>query len=363
MRLTWIIGNGFDMNLGLRTGYGDFRTRVYFSDSYKSKLKDRLIQKLGDAGLDDFETAELWSDLEELLGKVTAYYKADEADDFHGTFEEMEQLLTDYVHVQDSRLPDVLPNECVDEFGESITRFDDRMAPQDRQRFNLKDVADNNLHRFISLNYTQALARLIDASSDASGVVAQHRAGSSTYNDIVREPFYVHGAINEDGEGLDVVFGVDSPEQVADESLLQDPLFAENWVKASRNTDLYGNANERELQKLIANTDVFCVYGCSMGKTDGRIWRAIGEHLVRHTDSKLVLFVYGLPDRHGREHRNYQRVREGARRAFQLAASLKDEAMASLDGRIFFVSSQDFFKMDGKLELGADPYDAGDLQD
>lgn len=359
MRITWIIGNGFDVNLGLKTGYRDFRDRVYLADSCKSELRNKLMQKLADASLSDFETAELWSDLEALLGSTTAYYEADEIDAFYDTFEEMERLLTDYVHEQESRLPDFLSEECIDEFKESITRFDDRMVPQDRQHFKLKGAADNHVHRFISLNYTQALARFVDASSDDNGLMSQHRVGNTTYSDIAKKLLYVHGAIEEGGVSSDVIFGVDSPEQVVNESFSKNALFAESWVKASRNTDLYGNTNEQELQELIANADVFCIYGCSMGKTDGRIWRAIGGHLLHCSDSKLVLFVYDLPDRHGREHRKYQKVRESRREAFRQAADLSDEDMASLDERIFFVPSKDYFKWDDKIELGADPYEGG----
>lgn len=357
MRITWIIGNGFDMNLGLKTSYRDFRERVYLSDSLKSELRDGLALRLADANVDNLKTDELWSDLEELLGRATVYYEADEADDFYGTFEEMERLLTDYVHEQESRLPDTLPSECVDEFRKSITRFDERMVPQDRQRFKLEGTADSHFHKFISLNYTQALARFVDASSDDNGVMSKHRVGNSTYNDFAGKPVYVHGAIGEDGATSDIVFGVDSPEQVANESFARDPLFAETWVKASRNTDLYGNTSEQKFQDLVADADTFCIYGCSMGKTDGRIWRAIAGHLLHYGGSKLVLFVCDLPDRHGREHRKYQRVREDKKKAFQQAAGLSDEDMTSLTGRIFFAPSGDFFKMSGKIELGVDPRD------
>lgn len=359
MRITWIIGNGFDVNLGLKTGYRDFRERVYFTDSCKSELRNKLVQKLVDADLDELGTAELWSDLEELLGKATEYYEASEIGVFYETFEEMERLLTDCVHVQESRLPDALPGECIDEFKESVARFDGRMVPQDRRRFNLEGVAASIVHRFVSLNYTQALTRFIDAACDENRLMSQHKVGGSTYRDIAEKPFYVHGAINEGGEGTDVIFGLDSPEQIANEAFSRDAGFAEAWVKASRNTDLYGNTNEQELQALIADADVFCVYGCSMGKTDGRIWRAIGDRLIHYRDTKLVLFVYDLPYRHGYGHREYQAVRESWRGTFQQAAGLSDEDMASLDGRIFFVSSKDYFKWNGKIELRADPHEAG----
>ena len=55
VRITWFIGNGFDVNIGLKTSYSDFRKRVYFSEKHcDSPLKDKLIEKLVAADIKDF---------------------------------------------------------------------------------------------------------------------------------------------------------------------------------------------------------------------------------------------------------------------------------------------------------------------
>lgn len=94
-----------------------------------------------------------------------------------------------------------------------------------------------------------------------------------------------------------------------------------------------------------------------MGNSDGRIWRAVGQRLMADAGSKLVLFIYELPDRHERKHRDYQDVREGRRAAFQVVADLTSDDMQLLQDRIFFVPSSDFFRWDGKIELAPDPYE------
>lgn len=357
MRITWIIGNGFDANLGLKTGYGDFRDRVYLSETRnKSDLRDKLVKRLDEADFSNLETARLWSDLEELLGRATSLYGEDEVDDFTETFEEMESLLADYVHDQETRLPKTLPDACLAEFKNSIAHFDSRMAPRDKAAFKLDERSDSHFHRFISLNYTQALARFVADAGDANGLIDQHRIGNSTYNDLVAAPLYLHGAIGDDGFSRDVVFGVDSAEQLANGAYAAVPLFVENWVKPNRNDRLFGNENERDFQGLIGDADVFCVYGCSMGKSDGRIWRAVGQRLMANAGSKLVLFIYELPNRHERKHREYQDVREEWRVAFQKVAELTSDDMQLLRDRIFFVPSSELFDWGGKIELAPDPY-------
>ena len=358
MRITWIIGNGFDANLGLKTGYGDFRDKVYLSETRnKSDLRDKLMKRLDEADFGSLETARLWSDLEELLGRATSLYGEDEVDDFTETFEEMESLLTDYVHEQETRLPKTLPDACLAEFKNSIAHFDSRMAPRDKAAFKLDERSDSHFHRFISLNYTQALARFVADAGGTDGLIDQHRIGNSTYNDLAAAPLYLHGAIGDEGLSRDVVFGVDSAEQLANGAYAADPLFVESWVKPNRNDRLFGNENERDFQGLIGDADVFCVYGCSMGKSDGRIWRAVGQRLMANAGSKLVLFIYELPNRHERKHREYQDVREEWRVAFQKVAELTSDDMQLLRDRIFFVPSSELFDWGGKIELAPDPCD------
>lgn len=68
MNVTYIIGNGFDLNLGLETGYQAFYNyyiKVPSPNSQVKLLKDSIEQ----------DGYELWSDLEIGLGKISAKYE------------------------------------------------------------------------------------------------------------------------------------------------------------------------------------------------------------------------------------------------------------------------------------------------
>lgn len=352
MNITWIIGNGFDLNLGLETGYSTFRDNLYLSSSFKSSKRDRLVEKLEGANRYGLDTVELWSDLEVLLGKVTALYGQDEFDFFSETFEEMEQCFCDYVRSQELRFPEELPTECVDEFISSVTRFDKRMAWQDGQQFSISNIEGTVNHNFVSLNYTQTLKRFIELAHNSNGAMLKHIVNGREYRDVLNNPFYAHGTFDDEGNVKDIVFGVDSPNQIDNDAYAQNSLFVECWVKNSRNTDLFANNNELKLRELIGGADIICIYGCSMGETDARIWRLVGSRLINSERSKLVMFVHQLPDRHGTSHRQYQQMRESQRIAFQEVSGLKEDAMSKLKDRIFFVPSTDYFRMGGTIGLG-----------
>ena len=66
MNITFLIGNGFDLNLGLNTGYKDFlkeyvriKSNVYYLDKFKEDI------------LENFDT---WASAEEAFGKYTGEY-------------------------------------------------------------------------------------------------------------------------------------------------------------------------------------------------------------------------------------------------------------------------------------------------
>ena len=72
---------------GLRPAMHVLRDRVYLSDSLKSRLRDDLVNRLDvDSSDKGFKRAELWSDLERLLGEATKLYRQDEDELFSSTF-------------------------------------------------------------------------------------------------------------------------------------------------------------------------------------------------------------------------------------------------------------------------------------
>lgn len=65
MNITYLLGNGFDINIGLKTRYQDFY--LYYLN--ESQLDNPLVQRIKE---DINKNIENWSDLELAIGKYTA---------------------------------------------------------------------------------------------------------------------------------------------------------------------------------------------------------------------------------------------------------------------------------------------------
>ena len=71
MNITFFIGNGFDLNLGLKTSFIDF-IKIYKNESSDNEIIKNFKQKI-------CENQELWSNAEVAFGKYTADFS--DADD------------------------------------------------------------------------------------------------------------------------------------------------------------------------------------------------------------------------------------------------------------------------------------------
>lgn len=349
MNVTWIIGNGFDVNLGLKTGYRSFLNDCYLKGADESGYRTHLIRAVDE---DPFaKNARYWSDLEALLGVSSQYYTNDEQELFTDTFEDIESQFISYVRGEERRLPDTLPSECIDEFKRSIGEFYYSMPPRERSIFGLQHVRDAIYHRFVCLNYTHSLDSFIAALAD-DGLIKSRQVGGTTFRDAASAPLHVHGIMGEDQDSVrDIVFGVDSIGQIKNETFAQDELFVERWVKENENTSLYQNLSEDSLTDVVGDADVFCVYGCSLGASDRRIWQMVARRMANQSHVLLVLFVYGYPDRHALHARAFQRARGEWMDTFRKAADMSADDYAAIRDRVHILPSKDLFRMDGKIEL------------
>ena len=121
-KVLWIIGNGFDKNLGLKTGYRSFLLNKYFAPGETIEYRDELVRRLDT--FDPKSQSDLWSDLERLLGEVSQYYE-DDVGLFHETFEDIQRQLLEYVAQEAGRLPNEFPPAAIDELRQINTFFID----------------------------------------------------------------------------------------------------------------------------------------------------------------------------------------------------------------------------------------------
>ncbi len=111
MNITFLIGNGFDLNLKLDTRYTDF---------YKYYIKNDPKDLLSKSIKDDYE---MWSDLEVGLGEFLKNIDESQIDEFLDSKSTLERMLSEYLTLQDQRISFKDEKAIAEEFKKKILNF------------------------------------------------------------------------------------------------------------------------------------------------------------------------------------------------------------------------------------------------
>ena len=339
----WIIGNGFDLNVGLCTGYQDFLNDVYLKDGPHSVRRDLLVKLVDEDPR--LKGGKYWSDLEGLLAFATSMCPERVSErDFTGIFEEMQKLFVKKVAAEQSRLMLPLPAEAISEFRDSIIRVSSRMCPRDRRKLpcNLS-VRESITWEFIALNYTTVFDAFLRSAIKEKGAEFNRNTSGRIFVDTLRNDIlHPHGIISDDSDGTEIIFGTSSPDQFGAENPSEFELLNELWVKPNKNQVIYGNEKTERLSERISNARVFLLYGVSLGDSDRYIWEMIGERMAEAT-AWTVLFCHGLPRSSSQDSLLYLDKRRRLQNRFLDAIGIDDKNRDNVRDRIIVVPSDEYF--------------------
>lgn len=296
-----VIGNGFDiqaltdLSSARDTRYESFYD--YLGDK-KFNASNRLFKKMGDLRR---VGAANWSDVEGAIEDLLDNDMASPTD-----------VATDLKEIQhefSSFLDQVATPDILATLGDlsvanrwamtSFTNFlGDIGDPEEYNKMLLPtrlDIGDLFNFQFVNFNYTTLLDdyvyldqiqfdphpyqqsdRNINFHPNPRGHAgARERAAFHMVSYLVADVVHPHG-IQYTPRSL--LFGIDSAKGMARK--LTKPYWAQNDVK-------YGD--------LFADTNLFIIFGCSLGKTDGWWWRTIARTLIEKDDSELILYWRRAP--------------------------------------------------------------------
>lgn len=340
MNITWIIGNGFDLNLGLQTSYGTFMSKEYLSgdESKWPKAKRLLVDRARKCGLSE---AELWSDLEALLGIVSSQYDAsneEEVELFHEGWEELMEELETYLAKQDNAFLEVGPRqEEVEEFWSSVVRLGSRLKDKDSDIIDVySHFSQNHYYSFLTLNYTHTIDAFVTSAKEAHSPFATRTLVNTHYDSAV-DPLHVHGVLATDRQG-GIVMGVSDPTQIANEVLASDDDALALWIKARRN-NLYRNRRNEQLKRCISESNVIIIYGCSLGKSDAYIWKQICGWIANNASRRLLILDYRVPPLGDCHLRGFQKERKAILGKLAACGGIDEEQFVSLEDRIVVENS------------------------
>ena len=284
MNITYIIGNGFDRNLGLKTSYTDFYKYYERIDSPNDDVQSLKNEIKKDEN-------KLWSDLELALGQYTA--KVSDPQTMISIFEDLANNLTTYLVEVDKLVPPT--NEKVkNSFLEDLTHPENYLERTDRekmQNFYTSMGADTEIN-IITLNYTQSIEKLLDYQNDQPIKIPFPCFNRMQTN--LKNIFHLHHALNDI-----ILLGVNDETQIVNEAFREDQTLLEFLIKPEANQSLKTGV-DNDCTNIIQRTNLFVLFGASLGATDKMWWQLISEQLKGNPHVRMMLFEHDENFKDGR---------------------------------------------------------------
>src|SRR5574344_2497048 len=265
MNITYILGNGFDLNFGMATRYDNFYEYYKSIDSPNDdvkKLKATINEYVeGKSSLHKKVSKDNnWEDLELALGAYTKEMVS--VSEFRNDFFDINTELKKYLLEQETAFLASNPDPIGD------TKKD--LAQPDIY-FRTKELAyiskfikqePNSLY-IINFNYT----RIIENLTDYKGKKLELGLSTRGYSTSIINILHVHGVLSD----VDLILGVNDVSQIANESFRDIDEVTELLVKPQTN-DYYDSNKNNELKDIIATSAIIIIFGASMADTD-LMWR------------------------------------------------------------------------------------------
>ncbi|MFY0631729.1 MAG: bacteriophage abortive infection AbiH family protein [Flavobacteriaceae bacterium] len=274
MNIVYLIGNGFDINLNLKTRYPEFYSE-FTKQEFETKGTELLKSEIK-------ENTKDWSDFEKKFGDFTSIFKED-TNEFNKTYKDVVISLSNYLlKVEKTFKPKEIDK---DKFIDDIINPEKNLLPLDeRQIKTFKKKWDKNpiTINFITYNYTKTIEKILGKNSNIDlGLTRQQK------RILIADIKHVHGYLNKR-----MIIGVNDKSQISNEIFKEQDEVTYNLIKSVSNEISKELVMEDCINK-IKGAQLICIFGSSIGSTDLMWWQLIIEKLK--TDCLLVIFHRG-PD-------------------------------------------------------------------
>ena len=299
MNIAFLIGNGFDLNLGLSTRYDDFfeHYRVESQDDSREvkALKESINKYFENSGYDDLDGIN-WSNAEVAFGKFTAYFSNDDHGDqaISNCHSDFCQALAEYLIEEEKKFNSSAIKKDKNLMQKIWAGFIDvtkGLRPVDHERINkfVSSQGDGFSINIVDFNYTKVIDK-ITASLTQEGIPGNRRFNNNNYNNSIKPIIHIHGTtthgmafgVNDESQFGKDIFTDNEPER---KWQLIKPLFNENM----------GENTDRAAWNAISAAHVIYVYGMSIGATDKRWWERIVKHMNDQNNTILIVHQYSCP--------------------------------------------------------------------
>jgi len=324
LKVLYLLGNGFDLNLGLKTSYKDFY------DYYKSiKSTKNSINNLKKNISNNYKN---WSDLELALGQYTEEFKT--IDDFDEVFEDIGEQLGIYLKKEESKFDSGEVNK--EKFFENLVKPEVYLPlAQGNEIIAYKNKFIN--HHWVvdifTFNYTTVIEKIIGTGKNIK--MGHHPKNSASVT--LRAVEHIHGYTDNR-----MVLGVNDSSQLKNEDFHNNVDVLEAIVKEKCNA-AYGHTIDNLFKTRILQADFICIFGASLGETDNMWWELIGTRL-KNAHIPIIIFTKGEEVISPRIGYKNNRTKRKMQNYFLKKTKLTKSEMESVNQKIYVALDTAMFK-------------------
>lgn len=287
MNITFLIGNGFDLNLGLNT-------------SYKAFIKSYVSDTAGDSDLikkfkHDIEmNLDTWANAELALGRYTKGFSGEFAGkDYLTCYHDFKRKLADYIKQEEDRINSCDKDALVKGFVHGLNHFTDGFRLLREAHISESLIGSHAFtFDFINFNYTRTVDLCVNGLKAASYLIDTRAVNPSRFPSTIGESIHVHGYVDRD-----MVLAVNDESQIATPEIFADMLIYDysQLIKKEANDLSEDDVDARTLEILNKGHFIY-VYGMSLGETDKLWWQRIGQLLCKKPKLQVIIHCHDAPD-------------------------------------------------------------------
>lgn len=255
------------------------------------------------------------------------------ANEFDEFYFELNDLLQKYLTSENDKF---LPTDKLkSKFQSDFTTISKYLGALDKNRCNdftkANGFSSSKDISVITLNYTNTLEKILSFNTTPKNF------GS---NIILHDIIHVHGQL-----GGSIIIGVDNEKQMKNEEFRNNDDIKDLMIKTQSN-QVMKETRHMQCEALINNANIIVLFGVSLGDTDARWWKIIGDNLVKRANLAVIQHLYEpyaiistQLQKRGRLERRQQKC------LMQKMRITENNWTENLRNRLFFTVNEPIFKI------------------
>ena len=330
MNITFLLGNGFDIGIGMPTRYEDFY-KEYCKITEEDDENIRLFKEMLKNREKDEENRIInWADFEKAFGEHARDPDIKDKHAYLARFEDFAETFSAYLEKVESNV-DYSDRVSIAKTMDTAVKsfYQIRTADKNRICGIIDQYGADRVYHFVTFNYTRTTDNCVDALRQILKADRTRKVGSV---------IHIHGLVDRN-----MIVGVNDESQILNESFSSDPEVLRELMKPQQNLNSR-TAYEESLISVIDNSHIICTYGMSIGETDRKWWSKLSGWLLEDPKRILVILVHERKYDPRFPHRQDRFIRS-VREKFMSFSGLPDADKKKIEGRILIDVNNDLFAM------------------